>query len=407
MSPVSESLLTTLLSGTSEVVSADELKQKLALGRPLRVKLGIDPTATDIHLGFTVVLRKLRQFQDAGHVAVLIIGDVTARVGDPTGRSATRPQLDAATIHANAKTYLEQVSGILDPDRLEVRYNSEWLESMNLGDLVSLMSRMTVAQMLERNDFANRYAAGSPISITEFLYPLLQGWDSVMVEADIELGGSDQLFNNLVGRRLQEQVGQVPQVVLTTPLLEGTDGVNKMSKSLNNAIGIRESPADQFGKTYSIPDELVTRYMELVTGWPREELVATFAQIASGELPMHTAKRRLARRVVDLFHGDGAGELAEAQYDEVFKAGAVPEDIPSAFVDPIIFSHGPIPLARLLAIVNLVPSNKEGARMLEQGGVRLNGDRINDVEYMIGEEDITGTVCQIGKRRWARLELLE
>lgn len=400
-------MLSSLLSGTAEVVSAEELEKKLALNRPLRVKLGIDPTATDIHLGFTVVLRKLRQFQDAGHTAVLIIGDVTAMVGDPTGRSATRPQLDSTTVQENAQTYLDQVGSILDPDRLEVRYNSEWLGGMALADLVHLTSRMTVAQMLERNDFANRYASGSPISITEFLYPLLQGWDSVMVEADIELGGSDQLFNNFVGRRLQEQVGQEPQVVITTPLLLGTDGVQKMSKSLNNAIGVRDSPSDQFGKTYSIPDALVTQYMELVAGWSAEERIATLAQMASGELPIHAAKRKLARRIVDLYHGDGAGARAEAQYDEVFKEGSTPTDIPEVFIDPIIFSHGPIPLARLLAIAGLVPSNKEGARMLGQGGVRLNGDRISDVDFLIGHDDVPGTVCQVGKRRWARLEILD
>lgn len=388
-------------------MSAEELEKKLALNRPLRVKLGIDPTATDIHLGFTVVLRKLRQFQDAGHTAVLIIGDVTAMVGDPTGRSATRPQLDSTTVQENAQTYLDQVGSILDPDRLEVRYNSEWLGGMALADLVHLTSRMTVAQMLERNDFANRYASGSPISITEFLYPLLQGWDSVMVEADIELGGSDQLFNNFVGRRLQEQVGQEPQVVITTPLLLGTDGVQKMSKSLNNAIGVRDSPSDQFGKTYSIPDALVTQYIELVAGWSAEERIATLAQMASGELPIHAAKRKLARRIVDLYHGDGAGARAEAQYDEVFKEGSTPTDIPEVFIDPIIFSHGPIPLARLLAIAGLVPSNKEGARMLGQGGVRLNGDRISDVDFLIGHDDVPGTVCQVGKRRWARLEILD
>lgn len=400
-------MLSSLLSGTAEVVSAEELEKKLALNRPLRVKLGIDPTATDIHLGFTVVLRKLRQFQDAGHTAVLIIGDVTAMVGDPTGRSATRPQLDSTTVQENAQTYLDQVGSILDPDRLEVRYNSEWLGGMALADLVHLTSRMTVAQMLERNDFANRYASGSPISITEFLYPLLQGWDSVMVEADIELGGSDQLFNNFVGRRLQEQVGQEPQVVITTPLLLGTDGVQKMSKSLNNAIGVRDSPSDQFGKTYSIPDALVTQYIELVAGWSAEERIATLAQMASGELPIHAAKRKLARRIVDLYHGDGAGARAEAQYDEVFKEGSTPTDIPEVFIDPIIFSHGPIPLARLLAIAGLVPSNKEGARMLGQGGVRLNGDRISDVDFLIGHDDVPGTVCQVGKRRWARLEILD
>ncbi len=403
MSSVPDSVMATLLGGTAEVVSSAELQQKLALGRPLRVKLGIDPTASDIHLGFTVVLRKLRQFQDLGHIAVLIIGDVTARVGDPTGRSATRPQLDAEAVAANARTYLDQFSGILDPERLEVRYNSEWLDAMSLTDVVALTSRMTVAQMLERDDFSKRYTSGTPISVTEFLYPLLQGWDSVMVEADIELGGSDQLFNNLVGRRLQEQVGQSPQVVLTTPLLEGTDGVQKMSKSLNNAIGIRESAAEQFGKVYSIPDSLVLRYMELTCGWDAAAVAGVRERIEKGDLKMHEAKRLLARTIVDLYHGAGAGETAEANYDEVFKHGSTPSDIPEITLDATLFAAGPIPLARVLASTGLVTSNKEGQRALAQGGVRIDGERVTDAERLVEREELLGSTLQVGKRRWAKV----
>src|SRR6478736_803674 len=271
-----------LTAGAVDVITEADLRRKLARATPLRAKLGIDPTSSDLHLGFAVVLRKLRQFQELGHVAVLIIGDFTAQVGDPSGRSATRPRLTRDEVDAHAATYLEQANRILLPDRLEVRRNSEWLGTMGIDDVLRLSARTTVARMLERNDFAQRYRDGVPISVMEFLYPLLQGWDSVMVRADVELGGTDQLFNNLVGRTLQEQEGQEGQVVLTTPLLEGLDGVNKMSKSLGNYVGIAEAPPEQFGKLMSLPDDLMPRYFLLTTGWHPDRVDEVVGELASG-----------------------------------------------------------------------------------------------------------------------------
>src|SRR5262245_55238949 len=297
-----------LAEAYDKLISEADLERKLALGRPLRVKLGIDPTASDIHLGFAVVLRKLRQFQERGHTAVLLLGDYTAQIGDPSGRSATRPRLTKEQVDEYAATYVDQLHQILLPEPLEIRRNSEWLASMDIEDVLRLTARTTVARMLERDDFAKRYADGSPISVMEFLYPLLQGWDSVMVEADVELGGSDQLWNFLMARQLQEQEGQEPQVVLTMPLLVGLDGVKKMSKSLGNYVGIAEAPAEQFGKLMSLPDELMPAYFELATAWPKSRADEVAAQLAAGDLRAVEAKRLLARTVVDLYHGAGAGE---------------------------------------------------------------------------------------------------
>src|SRR5713101_108723 len=285
-------------TGAVDLITEADLRRKLATGRPLRVKLGIDPTASDIHLGFAVVLRKLRQFQELGHTAVLIIGDFTAQVGDPAGKSATRPRLSREEVEAYAATYVEQAGRILLPDALEIRRNSEWLGAMGIDDVLRLAARTTVARMLERDDFARRYRDGVAISVMEFLYPLLQGWDSVMVEADVELGGTDQLFNNLMGRTLQEQEGQEGQCVLTTPLLEGTDGVQKMSKSLGNFIGIAEAPGEQFGKLLRIPDELMPRYFTLTTDWHPDRIDEVTGALASGALAPVEAKRLLARTVV-------------------------------------------------------------------------------------------------------------
>jgi tyrosyl-tRNA synthetase len=390
-------------SGAVDVIREAELRAKLETGRPLRVKLGIDPTASDIHLGFAVVLRKLRQFQDLGHTAVLILGDFTAQVGDPSGKSATRPRLSPEEVDRHAQTYVEQVQRILLTDRLEVRRNSEWLGAMGIEDVLRLSARTTVARMLERDDFQRRYRGGQPISVMEFLYPLLQGWDSVMVHADVELGGTDQLFNNLMGRDLQQQEGQVPQIVLTTPLLEGTDGVQKMSKSLGNYIGIAEAPAEQFAKLYSIPDELMARYFMLTTGWHPDRVDDVAQQLQSGELKPMDAKRLLARTVVDLYHGTDAGTAAEAEFDQVFRSHQAPPEIAEHRLDAGELVDGKIRLARVLALTGLVPSNKEGRRKIEQGGVRIDGERVTDADAEFGADELVGRTVQVGKRAWIRI----
>ena len=393
-----------LTAGAVDTISEADLRRKLGRGAPLRVKLGIDPTASDIHLGFTVVLRKLRQFQDLGHTAVLIIGDFTARIGDPTGRSATRPPLTAEQVDTHARTYVEQVRAILDfsPGRIEVVRNSEWLAGMDMAEVLRLLGRTTLARILERDDFTKRYREGSPISLAELVYPLMQGWDSVQVRADVELGGTDQLFNNLMGRQLQESEGQEPQVVLTTPLLEGLDGVQKMSKSLGNYVGIAEPPGEQFGKLMSIPDALMPRYFTLTTGWLPDRVDEVLAGLADGSMAPVAAKRLLARTIVDLYHGDGAGAAAEAEFDRVFRDRAVPSEVPE---HRIAAADLPMPLARVLASAGLVPSNKEGRRKIEQGGVRIEGERVEDPDLEVDAAAIDGRVVQVGKRAWARLRV--
>jgi tyrosyl-tRNA synthetase len=390
-----------------KLISEDELRDRLALRRPLRVKLGIDPTASDIHLGFAVVLRKLRQFQERGHTAVLILGDYTAQIGDPSGRSATRPRLSKDEVDAYAATYVEQLHQVLLPEPLEIRRNSEWLGRMDIEDVLKLAARTTVARMLERDDFAKRYAAGNPISVMELLYPLLQGWDSVMVEADVELGGSDQLFNFLVARQLQQQEGQRPQVVLTMPLLVGLDGVQKMSKSLGNYVGIAEAPGVQFGKLMSLPDTLMPQYFELATGWPLERAEANRAALAGGELAPVAGKRLLARSVVDLYHGAGAGDAAEAEFDRVFEAHDVPSDIPEVRVPADEFRDGTVRVARLLALAfpAAVASNREGRRKIAERGARLDGTVVDDPDRELSATELDGRLLQMGKRNWARLKL--
>lgn len=394
-----------LAAGAVDLITDADLRRKLGRDTPLRVKLGIDPTASDIHLGFAVVLRKLRQFQDLGHVAVLIIGDFTAQVGDPSGRSATRPRLTKEQVDAHADTYLEQVRRILDftPERLEVHRNSTWLAGMDMEAVLRLTASTTVARMLERDDFAKRYAGGSPISLTEFLYPLLQGQDSVEIAADVELGGTDQLFNNLMGRAMQVQQGQDGQVVLTTPLLEGLDGQQKMSKSLGNYVGIAEPPAEQFGKLMSLPDRLMERYFRFTTGWHPDRVDEVVAALGSGDLSAVDAKRLLARTVVDLYHGDGAGEGAEAEFDRVFRAHEAPSDVPEHVIEVSECLDGQIRLANVLRQAGLVSSNKEGSRMIAQGGVRLDGAVVEAPDAAFEPAELDGTLVQVGKRRWARL----
>jgi tyrosyl-tRNA synthetase len=392
-----------LRAGTVDCISEDELREKLAAARPLRVKLGIDPTAPDIHLGFAVVLRKLRQFQDLGHIAVLIIGDFTARVGDPSGRSASRPTLTAEEVDRHAENYLDQVRRILDVDRIEVYRNSRWLQALDMEQVLRLTSQVTVARILERNDFAERYDSGNPIALMELLYPLLQGLDSVMVRSDVELGGTDQLFNNLMGRHLQEREGQDPQVVLTTPLLEGLDGREKMSKSLGNHVGITEAPDEQFGKLMKLPDELMPRYLELTTGWDPATVDYVADRLAREELMPVDAKRLLARTVVDLYHGEGAGARAEAEFDRVFREHAVPSEVEEIVIPPDDLQDGRIEVARLLALAGFVRSNREGRRKVTEGGVYLDDERVTEPAVTVRPEDVDGSLLRLGRRLWVRI----
>jgi tyrosyl-tRNA synthetase len=395
--------LRALRAGAVECITEDELRARLASGRPLRVKLGLDPSRPDIHIGHAVVLRKLRQFQERGHTAVLIVGDFTAQVGDPSGASTTRPALSKAEVDANAATYFEQAQRILLPEPLEIRHNSEWLSAMGIDDVLRLAARSTVARMLERDDFARRYGAGSPISVMELLYPLLQGWDSVMVRADVELGGTDQLFNLLAARGLQEHEGQDAQVVLTMPLLVGLDGTQKMSKSFDNYVGITEPAAEQFGKLMRIPDEAMPEYLELTTGWPLDELEDVTGRLARGELKPVEGKRLLARTVVDLYHGEGAGAAAEAEFDRVFKDHGAPSEVPEYVVPPEELRDGRIEVARLLALAGLVSSNREGRRKIQQGGVYLDDERVEEAGREVTPPEVEGRLLRLGRRSWVRI----
>lgn len=374
-----------LAIGAVDVLPAGSLAERLGKGESLRVKLGIDPTAPDIHLGHVVVLEKLRQFQAAGHVAVLIIGDYTARVGDPSGRSAVRPDLDAAQIDANAKTFTEQAFKVLDPALTEVRYNSEWLE-MPSGELFGIAKRFTIARLLERDDFQKRMAAAQPISALELLYPVLQGYDSVAVDADVELGATEQRFNLLFARDVQEAYGKRPQVVMTLPILPGTDGVRKMSKSLDNYVGVTEEPAEIFGKLMSVPDAAMPAYWALLLG---EEL-------DSSQHPGE-AKRELARRICDRFAGDGTGTAAERRFDEVHVNRGVPDDI-----DELALPDGQIHLPAMLA-AQFEISRGEARRMLAQGAVKLDGEPLSAGELDFDAEVLRGSVIQLGKRRFVQI----
>ncbi len=391
-----------LTAGAVDVISEAELKQKLDSGRTLRIKLGIDPTASDIHLGFAVVLRRLRLFQDLGHIAVLILGDFTAMVGDPTGKSTTRPRLAKEAVDAHAQTYIEQVVRILDPapEKLEIVRNSSWLASMDMEVVLRMTAQVTVAQMLERDDFSKRYRGGTPISLMEFLYPLLQATDSVEIRADVELGGTDQLFNLIMGRHLQKQAGQEPQIVITTPLLVGLDGEQKMSKSLGNYVGIDEAPSEQFGKLMSIPDAVMPAYFQYATAWPPEKVAEVTDQLTSGELHPNAAKRLLARSVVELYHGGPAGEAAEAEFDRVFKSHAAPEDIP----DVPVAGDGPQKLSRVLVQAGLTTSNRESIRRIEEGAVKLDGEPVTE-DREFAPAELEARVLQVGKRKWARLRM--
>ena len=385
--------------GAEEILLEGELVQRLTEERPLRVKAGFDPTAPDLHLGHTVLINKMRQFQDLGHQAIFLIGDFTGRIGDPSGKNATRPAMDDEEIAANAQTYREQVFKILDPDRTEVRFNSEWFGAFTAVDMIRLAARHTVARMLERDDFSRRYRENQPISIHEFLYPLVQGYDSVALRADVELGGTDQKFNLLVGRELQKQLGQAPQVILTTPLLEGLDGIQKMSKSLGNYVGIDEPADEMFGKIMSVSDELMWRYFDLLSLRGNAEIQALRREAGEGRNP-RDIKAELALEIVSRFHGAVSADRAQQTFVERFRGGAMPEEMPEFDVEA---ADGALPLVGVLKQVGLTASTSEANRLIQQGGVRIDGERVEDRARQL-EPGFSG-VLQVGKRRFARVTL--
>ncbi len=388
-----------LTRGAAEVIQAEELVKKLGEGRPLRVKVGFDPTAPDLHLGHTVIINAMRRFQDAGHVAIFLIGDFTGMIGDPSGKSATRKPLSEADIRANAKTYADQVFKILDRSATEVRFNSEWFGKMDAAGMIRLAARHTVARMLERDDFEKRYGSGQPIAIHEFLYPLVQGYDSVALKADVEMGGTDQKFNLLVGRQLQGQYQQAPQVIITWPLLEGTDGVQKMSKSLDNYIGIAEPADEMFGKLMSISDELMWRYFELLSFRPTADIETLKRAVEEGRNP-RDVKFELGMEIVDRFHGAGTGHRARETFIARFRQGEMPEDMPEKTLPA---GDEGIGIAAALTACGLTASNSEAFRMLQAGAVRIDGEKVSDRELSLAA-GFEG-VLQVGKRRFARLKV--
>ena len=386
--------------GCQELLLEQEMAQKLESRRPLRVKAGFDPTAPDLHLGHTVLLNKMRQFQELGHHVIFLIGDFTGMIGDPTGKNATRPPLSREQIEDNAKTYRDQVFKILDANSTEIAFNSTWFDPMHAADLIRLAAKHTVARMLERDDFGKRYRGNQPIAIHEFLYPLVQGYDSVALRADVELGGTDQKFNLLVGRELQKHYDQSPQCVLTMPLLEGLDGVNKMSKSLGNYVGINEPPEQIFGKLMSVSDELMWRYIELLSSQPLSVVERWKVQVAQGRNPMEI-KIGFAKEIVARFHDEAAAEKAHADFQARFKQGEMPDDIPEF---SIATTSEPLLLTQVLKRVQLTTSTSEAMRMIDQGGVRLNGEKVSDKGLVLrkGQE----IVLQVGKRKFARVRLI-
>lgn len=392
--------------GVVEIIPEEELVQKLTKSlkenKPLKVKLGLDPSAPDIHLGHTVVLHKMRQFQELGHEAIIIIGDFTGRIGDPTGKTNARKQLTEEEVLKNAETYREQIFKILDEKKTTMLFNSQWLAPMTFADVIKLASNYTVARMLERDDFAKRYRENLPISIHEFFYPLMQGYDSVAVQADIELGGTDQKFNLLMGRILQKEYGQEPQIAMMMPILEGLDGVQKMSKSLGNYIGINESPEEMYGKTMSIPDELMLRYFELVTPISIEELQEIKQGLENGTLHPRDAKMRLAREIVTTYHGQEAAKAAEEHFKKVFQKHELPDDIPEIILNDPELKNG-IWLPRLLVKIKLASSTSEARRLITQGAVKINGKKETDPGAQV--IPASGMIIQVGKRRFAKLKI--
>lgn len=398
-----------LRSGAAQVVPEEALKQKIAEavaeGRPLNVKLGMDPSAPDIHVGHTVVLHKLRQFQECGHRVQLIIGDFTGRIGDPTGKSETRKQLSEEDVRRNAETYRKQIYKILDPVLTEVHFNSEWLAPLTFADVVGLAAKTTVARMLERDDFQKRYTSGQAVHIHEFFYPLMQGYDSVALKTDVELGGTDQTFNLLMGRTLQKEYGLPSQVAMTMPLLEGLDGVNKMSKSLGNYIGIDEAPKEIFGKAMSIPDELMLKFYQLATDYTQEELDNLAGGLQDGRVHPRDAKMDLAHTLVRLYHGEEEAEAAKRHFVTVFQERRLPAEIPEAVLHrSMLGENGAVRVTKLLVVLGLAPSNGEARRSIQGGAVRLNEERVEDPLAEVAPTD--GDVIQLGKRRIARIRLI-
>ncbi len=391
-------ILSELERGTEEVLLKSELVEKLKRGRPLRVKVGFDPTAPDLHVGHTVVINKMRQFQEAGHQVIFLIGDFTGRIGDPTGKSATRPPLTEEQVKANARTYQEQIFKILDPDKTEIVFNSTWMGQLSSVEMIQLAAKHTVARMLERDDFNKRYKSGQSIAIHEFLYPLVQGYDSVALQADIEMGGTDQKFNLLVGRELQKQYGQEQQVVITMPLLEGLDGVNKMSKSLGNYIGIAEPPSEMFGKIMSISDELMWRYFELLSFKPLADIARLKQNVAEGMNP-RDVKFLLGEEIITRFHKQSVARAVREEFVARFQKGAMPEAMPAIALEAD--ANGQLGIGYLLKSAGLVSSTGEAFRMIQQGAVRIDGEKVDDRNLLINKG--AEVVAQVGKRKFAKV----
>lgn len=397
-----------LKQGVSDLISEEDLKKKLIEAkkenRPLRVKLGLDPTAPDIHLGHTVVLKKLKQFQDMGHEVYLIIGDFTGRIGDPSGKSKTRKQLTEKEVKENALTYEKQFSKILDEDKTKLVFNSSWLSKMDFEDVINLSSKYTVARMLERDDFSNRFNENKPISIHEFFYPLMQGYDSVAINADVELGGTDQRFNLLVGRNLQKEYGQESQVLIMMPILEGLDGTEKMSKSLDNYIGVNEKPTEMYGKVMSIPDDLIVRYFELVTNLEVEKVNEIKKEIEVNKVNPMQYKKELAFTIVKEFHGEDEADNAASEFESVFSKGNLPEDIPEVEIKESKLEDGKLWIVKIVAATGMVDSNSEARRMIKQGAVSIDDKKYEKINLDLEVKD--GMIVQIGKRRYAKIKVV-
>lgn len=401
-----EEQLHIISSGAAQIVPEEALLKKLKRDVPLNIKLGVDPTAPDIHLGHAVPLRKLRQFQDLGHEVTLIIGDGTALIGDPSGRNSTRPQLTREQIDANAQTYVDQAFKVLDPAKTTLRYNSEWILDLDMEGLLKLLANFTVARILERDDFHNRYTGGQPISLHEFLYPVMQAYDSVVIKADVELGGTDQLFNLLAGRELMEKLDMEPQVCLTLPLLEGTDGVRKMSKTYGNYIGLTDAPEDIFGKAMSIPDEIMVKYFRLASNLPVDEIDAIEEGLANDALHPNKVKRQLARNLVELYHDAAAATAAEEHFDKVFKAHEVPDDIPEFEGQLTLNDEGQVYLAAFLHEAGLANSAGEARRLIDGGGVKINDEAVAPKQYNVTPESLSNATIKVGKRKFLHVRAL-
>ncbi|MEM1411138.1 MAG: tyrosine--tRNA ligase [Pseudomonadota bacterium] len=389
-----QAALDLIARGTDEIIKLEDLKERLEAGKTLKIKVGFDPTAPDLHLGHTVIINKMRQFQDLGHEVTFLIGDFTGMIGDPTGKNVTRKPLTREEVEANAETYAQQVFKILDREKTKIRFNSEWINELGSEGMIRLAAKYTVARMLERDDFEKRYRSGEPIGVHEFLYPLAQAYDSVALETDVEMGGTDQKFNLLVGRHLQQQYGQPPQIIITLPLLEGLDGVQKMSKSLGNYVGITDAPDEMFGKLMSISDELMWRYFDLLSFRPNAELAALKQRVADGENP-RDIKFLLCEEIVERFHDRAAAEAARETFIARFRQGEMPEDMPEQTID------GEVGIAAALSQCGLTASNSEAFRMIQQGGVRIDGEKVADRSLSLSP-GFEG-VLQVGKRKFCRL----